>query len=412
MAKKVEIPALDLKREYDFLRKDIARELRSCFESQQWILGEKVTQFEEKAAKYLGVKHAIGVASGTDALLLSLRALAIKEKNKEYFDKKDEVITTPFTFVATAEAIVRSGATPVFVDVNLATFNICPGEIKKAITKNTVGILPVHLYGNSCRMDEILKIAKENNLFVVEDTAQAFGGTYSTKGACLPARQGSASGGKGKKLGTIGNCGAFSFFPSKNLGGCGDGGLIATNNIRLAELVRILRNHGQIKKYNASYIGYNSRLDSIQAAILLVKLKYVDKFNQLRREIAKKYNEAFKDIKQLQTPKPLTINHQPSTINQQPSTINYGHVYHLYTIKVTSGRDELLKFLNSSGIDTRPYYPILLSKMKAFKNCKIKGDLKNAKDLSKKILSLPIHPFLKDEEIDYVISTVKKFFKK
>ncbi|MBU1523445.1 MAG: DegT/DnrJ/EryC1/StrS family aminotransferase, partial [Candidatus Omnitrophica bacterium] len=228
-------------------------------------------------------------ASGTDALLLSLRALAIKEKNKEYFDKKDEVITTPFTFVATAEAIVRSGATPVFVDVNLATFNICPKEIKKAITKNTVGILPVHLYGNSCRMDEILKIAKENNLFVVEDTAQAFGGTYSTKGACLPARQGSASGGKGKKLGTIGNCGAFSFFPSKNLGGCGDGGLIATNNIRLAELVRILRNHGQIKKYNASYIGYNSRLDSIQAAILLVKLKYVDKFNQLRREIAKKY---------------------------------------------------------------------------------------------------------------------------
>jgi dTDP-4-amino-4,6-dideoxygalactose transaminase len=202
---------------------------------------------EERAANYLNVKHAIGVASGTDALLLSLRALAIKIKNKEYFDKKDEIITTSFTFVATAEAIARSGATPVFVDIDPQSFNIDAENIKKAVNPNTVGIIPVHLFGRSSEMSAISKIARGKNLFILEDVAQAFGGQFH-----------------GKKLGTLGLCGAFSFFPSKNLGSYGDAGLIATNDKFLADTIRILRVHGQTSQYNAKYIGYNSRLDSVQ----------------------------------------------------------------------------------------------------------------------------------------------------
>ncbi len=387
MKKKIKIPILDLEREYAFLKKDIERELKSCFKEFFWILGPRVLEFEKEAARYLKVKYAVGVGSGTDALVLSLRALAVKLKNKEYFDRKDEIITTPFTFIATAEAIIRSGATPVFVDINPFSFNIDPARIKTAITKNTVGILPVHLYGQACEMDKIVKIAKERDLFIVEDTAQAFGGEFGTK-----------------KLGAIGDCGAFSFFPSKNLGACGDAGLITTNNKRLEKLLRVLRNHGQIKKYDSRYIGYNSRLDSLQAAILGVKLKYVDKFNSLRRQAAKKYNDAFRDIKQIQVPQILK-NTGPRALNT-----NYSHVYHLYTIKVSSQRDSLLRVLNSSGVGARIYYPVLLSEMRAFSGCKVKGDLKNIRDLSGKILSLPIHPFLKQEEIEYISGIIRRFF--
>ncbi|MCK4809652.1 MAG: DegT/DnrJ/EryC1/StrS family aminotransferase [Candidatus Omnitrophica bacterium] len=386
MKKKIKIPMLDLEREHAFLKKDIEQELKSCFKDFSWILGPKVARFEKKVAGYLKVKYAVGVGSGTDALVLSLRALAIELKGKEYFDQKDEIITTPFTFVATAEAIIRSGATPVFVDINPFTFNIDPDRIKTAITKNTVGILPVHLYGRTCEMDKIVRIAKEHNLFIVEDTAQAFGGEF-----------------RRKKLGTIGDCGTFSFFPSKNLGACGDAGLIATNNKRLKELLGVLRNHGQIKKYNSTYIGYNSRLDSLQAAILGVKLKYVDKFNSLRRKIAEKYKHAFKDLKKIQVPETLDT-------GARVSDSEFNHVYHLYTIKVFSQRDELLKFLNSAGIGARIYYPIALNEMEAFKGCKIKGGLRNVRDLCGKVLTLPMHPFLKQKEIDYTVDTIRKFF--
>lgn len=378
MARDLKIPILDLKREYSFLKEEIQKQIKECFASQEWILGPKVGEFEKEAAQYLKVNYAIGVASGTDALVLSLQALALKLKNKEFFDKKDEIITTSFTFVATAEAIVRSGATPVFVDIDPDTFNIDPKEIKRAVTKNTAGIIPVHLYGLSCEMDEIIEIAKDNDLFVVEDTAQAFGAKFN-----------------GAKAGTIGDLGAFSFFPSKNLGGCGDGGLVVTNNSETADYVKMLRNHGQKEKYNAVYIGYNSRLDSLQAAILLAKLKCIDKFNDLRRKAADKFNAALQSIKGLKVP------FEPK---------NSFHVYHLYTIQV-SQRDELNTYLNSKGIQSRIYYPILLNKMKAFRDCKVKGALKNTEEVLSKVLTLPMYPFLQDKEIDYITRNICSFLK-
>ncbi len=374
----MDIPILDLKREFDFLKKDINRHLKDCFGSQQWILGPKVSEFEEKVAKYLGIKYAVGVASGTDALLLSLKALILKSKGKENFDKKNEIITTPFTFIATAEAIVRSGATPVFVDIDPDTFNISPSCIEKAITKNTVGILPVHLYGFPCDLIKISKIAKKYNLFTVEDCAQSFG----------------ASLGK-KKVGSFSDCGAFSFFPSKNLGGFGDGGLIVTNNKTIAELVKALRKHGQTRQYKADYIGYNSRLDSIQAAVLLAKLKHIDKFNNVRMKVAKKYTQAFENIPQI-----------------QPPQLNTVHIYHQYTIKVSSGRNALLKYLNSKGIGARIYYPILLHKMRAFRKAKCRGSLRRAEKVLSEVLSLPMHPFLTSNETQYIIKNICQFFNK
>jgi dTDP-4-amino-4,6-dideoxygalactose transaminase len=372
----MKVPLLDLKKEYQFLKKDIQKQLDSCFKSQQWILGPKVEEFEKKAAKYLKTKHAIGVASGTDALVLSLRALALKTKKKAFFAKKDEIITTPFTFIATAESIKRSGATPVFVDIDPDTFNIDPDKIKTAITKNTVGILPVHLYGLACDMNKILRIAKEHNLFVVEDTAQAFGAVYH-----------------GKKLGSLGDCGAYSFFPSKNLGGCGDGGLVSTNDSKLASLIRVLRNHGQTKRYNAEFAGYNSRLDSIQAAVLLAKLKHIDKFNRARRAVAGKYNKSFKGL-----------------VGTPLESKDCRHAYHLYTIKVSSRiRNKLFSYLNSQGISSRVYYPGLLPEMTAFKNTKLK--LNKAKKVSQEVLSLPIHPFLTDRDISYITKNLRAFFK-
>ncbi|MFA5337759.1 MAG: DegT/DnrJ/EryC1/StrS family aminotransferase [Candidatus Omnitrophota bacterium] len=396
MPKKINIPSLDLKREYTFLKKGIDRQIKDCLSSQQWILGTQVKELESKVSKYLKAKYAIGVASGTDALILSLRSLAIQIKNKEYFDKEDEVITTPFTFVATAEAIARCGATAVFVDINPGSFNIDPENIKKAINKNTVGIIPVHLFGRSCEMNEISQIAKENNLFIVEDTAQAFGAEY-------PLNTQYPRPNTCKKLGTIGNCGAFSFFPSKNLGSYGDAGLIATNDEQLANIIRILRVHGQSAQYNAKYIGYNSRLDSIQAAVLLAKLKHVDKFNSLRIKVAQKYYNGLKDIKSIQIPA------QYSMLNAH----NYSHIYNLYTIKVAAGiRDEMLKFLNNAGIGARIYYPFGLNKMEAFKTAKISGNLTNADKAAQSVLSLPINPFLKDKEIDYIVENIRIFSKK
>ncbi|MFA5270961.1 MAG: DegT/DnrJ/EryC1/StrS family aminotransferase [Candidatus Omnitrophota bacterium] len=391
MKKNIRIPLLDLKKEYRFLKKSINNQLKKCLSSQHWILGEQVTQFEKETAEYLRVKHAIGVASGTDALLLALRALAITRKSKQYFDKKDEIITTPFTFAATAETIIRSGATPVFVDINPQNFNIDPEEIKKAINKNTVGILPVHLFGRSCEMDEIVKIAKENDLFIVEDVAQAFGAEclIETRNQSTETR---------KKLGTIGDCGCYSFFPSKNLGSYGDAGAIATNDKKIADIITVLRNHGQRNQYDAEYIGYNSRLDSIQAAVLLAKLKHIDNFNSLRVKIAKKYNDGLKAINNIQLP----------TCNLQLRTYNYSHVYSLYTIKVPSkSRDRILKFLNEAGIGARVYYPIPLHEMRAFGKAKVPATLVNANNAALSVLSLPINPFLTSNEASYIAQKVK-----
>lgn len=377
----MKVPFLDLKSEYKFLEKEINKNLQACLASQGWILGPEVSEFEKRCADYLGIRHTVSVASGTDALLIGLRALSLTLKNKGFFEPKDEIITTPFTFIATAEAIIRAGAKPVFVDIEPGSFNLDPKAIAKAITKNTVGILPVHLYGQSCNMAEIKKIARNKRLFILEDCAQSFGADY-----------------KKKKLGTLAEAGAFSFFPSKNLGGFGDGGLVTTKTKKAADLIRVLRNHGQTAQYKAGYCGYNSRLDSVQAAVLLAKLKHIDKFNRRRIQIAFKYNEAFKGIFQIQTP----------SLKQETFDSKFRHVYHLYTLKVPALiRDKLVKSLNRKGVPARVYYPVSLNRMKAFSKAKVLYPLKNTEQAVKEVISLPIYPFMEENKVNYVVEAVR-----
>ncbi|KHE93938.1 MAG: pleiotrophic regulatory protein DegT [Candidatus Scalindua brodae] len=338
----------------------------------------------------------MGVSSGTEALVLSLRALALKIKGKEYWDKSDLVVTTPFTFTATGDAILRAGATPVFVDIDPATYNIDTNKVKECFARNVepetrnstqvVGILPVHLYGQSCNMDEIMKFAEEHNLFVVEDVAQAFGGKW-----------------KEKKLGSIGDSGTFSFFPSKNLGGFGDGGMISTNDDELAELMRMLLKHGGKDKYNVDHIGYNARLDTLQAAVLLAKFKYIDEFNGKRRKIAEIYNKELSAISGIVLP-----------LSNKLSTKSEGlyHVYHQYTIKVNDGkRDELKKHLEENGVSTMIYYPIPLHKMKVFDGkMEMFEDLENSEKAAQEVISLPMEPLQKQEDTAYVIKSIREYF--
>lgn len=377
------IPILDLRAEYQYMLEDIDNAVLKNIADARYILGPEVKMLEDKVAEYIGVRHCIACSSGTDALVLSLRALAIKLKGKEYFDRTDEIITTPFTFTATGDAILRSGATPVFVDIDPDTYNIDPIKIREYLASHSssfsdskvVGIIPVHLYGQSCQMDEIMNIAKEYNLFVVEDVAQAFGGTW-----------------KGKKLGSISTTGCFSFFPSKNLGGFGDGGMVSTNDDEIAELVRMLLKHGGKDKYNVDHIGYNARLDTLQAAILLAKFKYIDEFNERRCRIAEIYNKELAGIDGLVLP--------TNTENQ--------HVYHQYTIRVKDDkRDELQKYLKDKGISTMVYYPYPLHKMKVFEGrSKSAGVLLESERAAKEVLSLPIEPLM-GKEIFTVIEMIK-----
>ncbi len=374
----MKIQILDLKREYNYQKKEIDEYLKKIFNKQNWILGEEVLELEKVLSKYLNLKYGIGVASGTDALILSLRAMAYKIKGKDFFDEKDEIITTPFTFVATASSILHSGANPVFVDIDPGSFNLDFKKVKKAINKKTRGIIFVHLYGNPKNINEICKICKENNLFLIEDIAQAIGAEF-----------------EGEKAGTFSDISALSFFPSKNLGCYGDGGMVLTNDEEIAERVKILRKHGGKDKYNVEILGYNSRLDTIQAAILLAKFKYLSKFNDLRRKVASNYYEYLKNIKEIVLP------------DQE------GGVFHQFTIRVLNGkRDELKDYLEKKGVQTAIYYPYPLHKMKLFKgNCKIPFELEEAEKASKEVLSLPIEPLLKKNEIKYVCSKIKEFFK-
>lgn len=387
-----QIPMLNLKAEYEHMKDAIDLAVKKCFEHQAWILGPEVKELEKKIASYLGAKHCIGVSSGTEALVLSLRALAIKLKGKEYFDKTDEIITTPFTFTATGDAILRAGATPVFVDVDPASYNINPEEIKKYLKSSSkvVGIIPVHLYGRPCDMDAIMEIARERGvkglspLFVVEDVAQAFGAAW-----------------KGKKAGTIGSAGTFSFFPSKNLGGCGDGGMVATDDDETAGLVTMLLKHGGKDKYNVDHIGYNARLDTLQAAILLAKLGYIDEFNEKRAKIAAAYSKGLSGVKGVALP-------------DEAAALPAGsrHVWHQYTIGVQK-RDELQKHLNEKGVSSMIYYPFPLSEMKVFKENggKTFGALANSANACKTVLSLPVEPLQSAEDTAYVVESVKAFFK-
>ncbi len=380
------VSMLDLHAEYLFMKADIDAAIARCLEHQKWILGPEVAELESRVAGYLELKHCIGASSGTDALVLALRALAISRKGKEYFDHEDEIITTPFTFTATGDAILRSGATPVFVDIDSGTYNIDPAKIKECVEQDhsrVVGIIPVHLYGQGCDMDEILAIAREYDLFVLEDVAQAFGGSF-----------------KGKKLGSVGHAGAFSFFPSKNLGGFGDAGMVATNDDTIADLVRMLLKHGGKDKYNVDHVGYNARLDTLQAAILVAKLRYIDQFNGRRRQIASFYNRELGAQSGIILP-------------TSPGGFDAGHVFHQYTLRVLAGeRDRLQAGLKRAGIDSMVYYPVPLHHMKVF-NGKQKpfGDLDNTVTATLEVLSLPIEPLMTEEDCGRVTDEVRRILK-
>ena len=393
-----QIPMLDLKREYEYMKVEIDSAIQKCLDHQKWIFGPEIKEFEGAIGKYIDVKNSIGVSSGTEALVLSLRALAIKIKGEEYFSKQDEIITTPFTFTATGDSIVRSGATPVFVDIDPATYNIDTKQtreylaaIQKSGSSKVRGILPVHLYGRAGNMNDIISLAEEYNLFILEDVAQAFGATW-----------------KGRKLGSIGNSGAFSFFPSKNLGGFGDAGMVTTNDDEITELVRMLLKHGGKDKYNVDHVGYNGRLDTLQAAILLVKFKYIDEFNEKRNKIAGIYSRELKGIEGLSLP----VESDDPILSSSPSKLTDSyHVFHQYTVR-SSRRDELQAYLKGKGISTMIYYPFPLHKMKVFEGrMKTFGNLENSEKAAQEVLSLPIEPLQQNDETDYVVDSIRQFFR-
>lgn len=390
------IPLIDLKAQYESLAEELKEATLGILTSANYIMGKTVIDFEKAFAEYVGVKHAISVGNGTDGLVIALKAMGIGEG--------DEVITTPFTFFATAEAISAVGGTPVFVDVYKDTFNIDVTKIEEKITSKTKAIMPVHIFGQCADMDEINEIAKKHNLLVIEDACQAIGGKY-----------------KGRNVGSLGDAAVFSFFPTKNLGCAGDGGMIVTDNDDIAIIAKALKAHGSgengqkaynllnnieeevqkaegandtvynpLKYYNY-LIGYNSRLDAIQAAILNVKIKEIDNWNAKRREVAEIYNEALKD-----------------TDLVTPVTRDYVEpVYHMYVLQ-SENREEVLEKLKEAGIATGVYYPVPLHLQKCYKNLGYKeGDMPVSEYLSHRTFAIPVYPELTKEQVDYIISKIK-----
>ena len=352
------IPMLDLKTEYRSLKKEIDKAVQSVLKSGHFILGPEVGALEESIAKYCHTEFAVGVASGTEALHLALIACGV--------GKGDEVITTPFTFAATAEVVSHLGALPVFVDIDHKNFNIDPKRIASKITKRTRAIIPVHLYGQAADMDPILEIGRENGLKVIEDCAQAMGAEY-----------------KDNKVGSLGDVGCFSFYPAKNLGCYGDGGMVVTSDRDIYQKVRLLRQHGSEEQYNHKVLGFNSRLDEIQAAILRVKLKYLDGWNNTRRDRAKLYNACL-DNKDISLPLEEEYNR---------------HVYNQYTIRIKD-RDHIREGLKSKGIASAVHYPIPLHQQPIYKNLSfVEGELSVSERVSKEVLSLPISPYISPEQI-------------
>ncbi|MEM6519998.1 MAG: DegT/DnrJ/EryC1/StrS family aminotransferase [Cyanobacteria bacterium P01_C01_bin.70] len=377
------IPILDLKPQYRAIQTEIQAAVNRVLESGQFILGPEVQQFESDAAQYLGVKHAIGVNSGTDALVIGLRSLGI--------GPGDEVITTPFSFFATAESISMVGARPVFVDIDQASFNLNPAQIRDTITENTKAILPVHLFGDPAPMAQILDIASAHNLKVLEDCAQSFGAVF--KGDDIRSQQGDQAGIRdrlmGQFTGAMGDVGAFSFFPTKNLGAYGDGGLITTNDDAIAEMARKLRIHGTLKRYHNEILGYNSRLDALQAAILAVKLPYIGRWNQQRRQVAEIYNRLLKDVAGVITP-----------------TITAGHVFHQYTLRVLEGkRDAVKAYLADQGIGAMVYYPIPQDCLPVYAGQYSTYPV--SQQLASEVLSLPIWPELAEATQERVVEVLK-----
>lgn len=371
------IHMVDLISQYQNIKEEIDTAILDVVASAAFIKGPAVKQFESNLANYLGVRHVIGCANGTDALQVALMALGLKPG--------DEVIVPAFTYVATAEVIGLLHLKPVMVDVDPNTFNVTLENLKAACTPQTKAIVPVHLFGQSSDMETILAFAKKKHLFIIEDNAQAIGANYTF------------TNGKIVKTGTIGNIGCTSFFPSKNLGCYGDGGALYTNDDELAAKIRMIANHGQKKKYHHSVIGCNSRLDSIQAAVLDVKLKYLDKYSIARQAVAANYDKAFAEIAQLQTPVRAT---------------NADHVFHQYTLLVKDGRrDALIAHLKNHDIPCGVYYPIPLYKQEAFKQYAAENfELPVTEMLCQSVISLPIHTEMAKDTQTFIIQTVQEFF--
>ena len=370
MANKIKF--LDLVSQYQSIKKEIDRAIKRVLDNGVFIGGKEVEEFEKETAEFCGTKYAISVNSGTDALFLSLKALGV--------GFGDEVITTPFTFISTAEVIANLGAKPVFVDIDFATFNINCSKIEEKITKKTKAIIPVHLFGKIVDMDKIMKIAKKHKLFVVEDDAQSIGVKY-----------------KNKKAGAMGDLGCFSFFPSKNLGAFGDGGMVATNNNKLNERIRLLKNHGSSlkEKYKNLILGTNSRLDTIQAAILRVKLRHLLEWSKKRTEKASFYNEKLKNVGDIVVP--ITDS-------------NRNHIFHQYTIR-TKFRDKLQEYLKEQDIPTMIYYPMPLHLQPAFKYLGYKtGDFPQTERAAKEVISLPVYPELSCANQKRIIKQIISFF--
>ncbi len=365
----MQVPLLDLKAQYATIKDEILPALEAVMESQYFINGPEVKELEKQVVQYSDCAAAVGVSSGTDALLCSLMTLGI--------GAGDEVITTPYTFFATAGSIWRTGAKPVFVDIEPDTFNIDPAKIEAAITKKTKAIMPVHLFGQMAEMDPIMEIAAKHNLYVIEDAAQSIGSTY-----------------KGRQAGSIGTVGCFSFFPSKNLGGMGDSGMVVTQDAELAERLTQCRNHGSKPKYYHKWVGGNFRLDTLQAAGLIVKLRHLNYWSNGRRENAAKYDKLFADFEPVKTP----------VIREHNQTI-----YNQYVIRIPK-RDELQAFLKEHGIGCEVYYPRSLHEQECFAELGYnRGDFPVSEAAAAETLALPVYPELTDEQIQYVAGKVKEF---
>ncbi|MEZ7883837.1 MAG: DegT/DnrJ/EryC1/StrS family aminotransferase [Bacteroidales bacterium] len=369
---------LDLRAQYEKIKRETDEAIQKVIDNTNFINGGEVGQFEANLASYLNANHVIGCANGTDALQIAMMALELKPG--------DEVIVPAFTYVATAEVIALLGLTPVLVDVNERTFNIKPSDFEKAITAKTKAVVPVHLFGQTADMETIMEIARRRGIKVIEDVAQALGAVHT-----------SVNGSK-TRAATIGDIGCTSFFPTKNLGCFGDGGAIITNNSELAAKLKMVANHGQKRKYHHDIIGCNSRLDTIQAAILDIKLRHLNEYERARYAAAKRYKEMLKDLEEIQLP-----------LESSFST----HVYHQFTLIVKNGRDELKNFLESRGISSMVYYPLPLHHQKAFADiCKTPVPLTNSEYLCEHVLSLPIDTEIGEEAQRYVADNIIEFFTK
>ncbi|MEZ4881516.1 MAG: DegT/DnrJ/EryC1/StrS family aminotransferase [Flavobacteriaceae bacterium] len=379
------IQMVDLKGQYQHIKERVDGSIMNVIETTAFVNGSEVHEFQKEFEEYLGVKHVIPCANGTDALQIAMMGLGLKPG--------DEVITADFTFAATVEVIALLQLTPVLVDVDPITFNIDIEAIKKAITPKTKAIVPVHLFGLAANMDEIMVLAKEHNLYVIEDNAQGIGANYLSKD------------GSKRKTGTIGHVASTSFFPSKNLGCYGDGGAIFTNDDALAHTIRGIVNHGMYVRYHHDVVGVNSRLDSIQAAVLRAKLPHLDNYNKARIEAANKYSEVFKNIENIIV---------PGGFDTENNLSERTHVFHQYTLKIKSvDRDALVNHLSEKGIPCGVYYPIPLHLQKAYKDERYKEkDFAVTNQLVKEVISLPMHTELDDEQIKYITETVINFVTK